>query len=252
MLFLHKAAYRCAVSTVPASPKSTPSASPLGVIGLFIGLSEATAGAAAIGTDGASRLILATFAVVFPLLVFGIFIWLLLIHPGNLYPPDQYTAHTSIQSYVNALRRERRASQAALEKAIVKGVSAVAQEQGGPGGQAVEESVQRAVAEVVSRESVRVERSGLITGAEPVSIAVDEQTTVQDLLDAVYFSLDDAVGPYEYGKTWRLLDPAGAELRKADSGRARYRQERRDTRPLSEVGIEGGTTLTVAPPVTKA
>lgn len=83
------------------APETT---SPLRILALFIALSEATAGAAAVGTDGGARLLLASFAVVLPLIVLSIFVWLLLRHPGNLYPPDRYTAETGIEKYVGVLR----------------------------------------------------------------------------------------------------------------------------------------------------
>jgi hypothetical protein len=47
------------------------------------------AGAAAIATDGATRLIFAIFAVVFPPLGFCVFAWLLINKPVNLYAPGQ-------------------------------------------------------------------------------------------------------------------------------------------------------------------
>jgi hypothetical protein len=56
------------VSRAPAA------ASPLWIIALFIALSEATAGAAAITTNGVTRIIFACFAVAFPTLVFLVFV----------------------------------------------------------------------------------------------------------------------------------------------------------------------------------
>jgi hypothetical protein len=65
--------------------KAPSAASPLWVIALFIALSEATAGGAAITTNGTTRLIFACFAVAFPSIVFGVFVWLLIKHAPNLY-----------------------------------------------------------------------------------------------------------------------------------------------------------------------
>jgi hypothetical protein len=232
-----------------SAPKTiTSSASPLGVLGLFIGLSEATAGAAAIGTDGASQLILAVFAVVFPLIVFAIFIWLLLVYPANLYPPDQYTAVTTVVDYVAALRREGLASRAVVEQAIVEAVSAATEHNTGAAQPEIASSIARAVESAVDRGSVTVDRSLLLPGAEPVRFPVSEDMAVQDLLDSIYFALRPSVKPFSYGESWWLTQEDGTGFPAVGASWASKAFNRnRDERTLASVGIEPGATLKASP-----
>jgi len=84
------------------------SASPLWIIALFIALSEATAGVAAIITNGVARLIFAVFAVSFPTVVFVVFVWLLVKHAPNLYAPGQYSKDITPEMYRSGIRRDER------------------------------------------------------------------------------------------------------------------------------------------------
>jgi hypothetical protein len=220
----------------PASP------SPLWIIALFIALSEVVAGVAAITTDGTTRLIFAIFAVTFPIVVLASFVWLLLKHPGNLYSPWQYTAQTSVESYVSALRRERRdfttVIGAALTEAVTTAVEPRDAQDGGRDPKEVRARVEDAFADAVQRNSIAVDPSMFLPGADPVTFAVGPETTVQDLLDSVYFALQPAVEPYSYGRSWVLSDAELRPLPEIPSSRSK-----RVGRKLSEVGLEPGATL---------
>ncbi len=237
---------------MPDVSKPQPSASsPLAIIALFIGLSEATAGAGAIGTDGTSRLILSVFAVTFPLLVFGVFVWLVLNHPGNLYRPDQFTETTTIDAFVGGLRRQTLASQAVLESAIADAVSAAitAHDEGGdatPAG--IVATVDRAVALAVRQGGITVLRDQIVPGAKPITLPVSEETTVQDLLDAIWFSFDGAVPPFTYGRQWWLALEDGTGFPEIGGPWAkRHRGLAVDERLLASVGIRAGMSVVAKP-----
>ena len=142
----------------PINTTSAPRApSPLWIIALFIALSEFMAGVAAIATSGTTQMIFAVFAVIFPALVLILFVWLLLTHPANLYSPGQYTAGTTVETYVRALTRENRDEATQLREAFSAVVAATAE----PG---FEEADRRtAVAEILADFSehsfVTVDRS---------------------------------------------------------------------------------------------
>lgn len=222
-------------------------ASPLAIIALFIGLSEATAGAAAIGTDGTSRLILSVFAVTFPVLVFGVFVWLVLTHPANLYRPDQFTETTTIEAFVGGLRRQTLASQAVLESAIRDAVSAAiyAQDSGSDISPAsIAATVDQAVAAAVKQGSITVLLDQIVPGASPGSWPYSDDTTVQDLLDAVWFSFHGAIPPFTYGRQWWLVREDGSGLPEIGGPwAARHRGRPYDDRPLASVGITPGVCL---------
>jgi hypothetical protein len=222
--------------------------SPLRIIALFILLSEAAASGAAAATSGATRMILAIFAVAFPLIVLGVFVWLLLKHPLNLYAPHQYTSDTSIQTFASVLRQQQIASQTILEQAVSEAVVTAVAVDGSPSQtssvHAVRQHVADAFSEAVRAGSITIIRS-VFDGAEPVKMPVTVDTTVQDLLNAIYFALVPSVGPYTYAVEWILMTPEHKPLLNIGSGWARQQGLPEDARRLTEVGLKPGMTLTV-------
>lgn len=222
--------------------------SPLRIIALFILLSEAAASGAAAATRGATQMILAIFAVSFPLIVFAIFVWLLLKHTLKLYAPHQYTSDTSIQTFASVVAQQQIASQAVLGQAVSEAlVTAVASDSSSGDGasvQAVRQHVADAFSEAVRAGSITVIRS-VFDGAEPIQIPTTADTTVQDLLNAIYFALVPSVGPYTYAIDWILVTPEHKPLLNIGSGWAREQGLPGDVRPLSDVGLRPGMTLTV-------
>lgn len=152
-------------------------------------------------------MILSCFAAAFPVLVFGVFVRILLSHPGNLYPPDQYTSVTTIEGYVAALHRDSLASQNLLERAIREAISVPGVAD--PNRNKNVELALGAVDHVLKTGSVTVVREKLVPGAKPVRFAVSDETSVQDLLDAIYFALDGAVATFSYGRDWWVIHKTG-------------------------------------------
>jgi hypothetical protein len=74
--------------------------------------------------------------------------------------------------------------------------------------------------------------------------------SLNDLTDAVYFKLDPAVQPFEYGFSWLLRNRDSGEVVRNSRMITRTGPGKRllDTRTLGEVGITAGSTLMVERP----
>jgi hypothetical protein len=222
--------------------KAPVSASPLWIIALFIALSEATAGAAAITTNGTSRLIFAYFAVAFPCIVFGVFVWLLIKHAPNLYAPGQYSKDITPEIYRVGIGRT---DSIVLGRAVAESIVPLLGE--GDEAKSREVAIQRVVRvfeTAMEESSVIVNLDPLKPGADLVQIAVTEETKIQVLLNMLYFELDDVVEPGTYDVSWIMVDDDGNEYPNMGMHWAEGRGLDRDPRTISEVGILPGSRLT--------
>jgi hypothetical protein len=219
------------------------SASPLWIIALFIALSEATAGIAAIITNGPTRLIFACFAVTFPSVVFAVFVWLLVRHAPNLYAPGQYSRDITPEVYRTGISRTESIF---LGRAVAKSVVPLL---GGdsetPVREADIEQVARRFEEAIAESSVSISLEDMKRGAGQVHIPVDDGTSIQSLLDQIFFELDSTVQPGTYGRAWVLVDEKGEQLSEMGMSWARKRLgQERDPRTIAAVGILPGAHLT--------
>jgi hypothetical protein len=215
------------------SQKASGVSSPLRIIASFIGLSQALAVTGAAATDGTSRLILTGFAVIFPLVVLGVFLWLLVRHPANLYAPSEYTSSTSVETFAAALDRRQRAFEVVLAQAVPEALLLAGINEPPEARDLVAEALDSALRE--RAVTVHVDQ---FTSEPPARIPVTEQTTVQDLLDQTYFILEPAVDVFTYGRSWVLERENGERLDSLFSG-----EPRPDGRSLAEAGIEAGDVL---------
>ncbi|HEV2945472.1 MAG TPA: hypothetical protein VGX26_10200 [Solirubrobacteraceae bacterium] len=230
---------RLNTASVPGSP------SPLWIIALFIALSEATSGVAAIATNGTTEFVFTIFTVVFPVIVFCAFVWLLIRHPANLYSPGQYTDETSIEGYVAALSRENRRTQVVLGHAIGEAVASASISSGRPQNtqnkqRVVRERVTRSFDSYLERSSITVDRSGVSPRLEPIRVPVTRETTIDELLDTIFFSLTPEIEPFSYGKTWVLATESDDFLEGLGTQWAKTEGLQRDERPIGEVGLLPG------------
>ena len=225
--------------------KAPAAASPLWIIALFIALSEATAGIAAITTNGATRLIFAYFAVGFPAVVFGVFVWLLVKYAPNLYSPGQYSRDITPEIYRFGIGISRTES-LILGRAVAETVAPLLR--GGNDDEeaciATAEQIARRIETAVIDSSVAVSLSDLKPGERDLRIPVTEETSVTQLLDGIYFALIPAIAPDSYQETWTLLDESGRELSWIGKSWARDRGMLRDERHIADAGIFPGSTLT--------
>jgi hypothetical protein len=233
----------------------TPSAAvtPLWIIALFIGLSEAVAGVAAVGTDGATRLIFAVFAVSFPMVVLAVFVYFLRFESLRLFGPAGF-ANVTVKEWREATERQGRLGQEVLREsaidAVVDAVQDISPEtrdsmSRGDLKDLVSEKVDRAV----EAASVTVDLQAFKPGAEPLQIPVTEETTVDFLLDSVYFAIAPAVEPFTYSRDWILVDDEHGSLENVGMGTAWAKRNKRirDDRLLSEVGIRRGSEFKAVP-----
>jgi hypothetical protein len=234
---------------MPIDVSRAPSgASPLWIIALFIALSEAMAGTAAIATDGTTRLIFAIFAVCFPVAVFATFVWLLIEHPANLYPPGEYTEQTPVTVYDQTLTKGGLALFAnAVSEAALTAVTVHSDQEGLEDPRTLRDQVAHSFERAVEEGSVTIDRAQLIAGAEPVQIPIAEDALVDSFLDSVYFQIRPEVKAYTYGSAWLLVDAAGRPLDEMGTQWAKAHGNTRDQRPLSEIGILPGSSLSVVP-----
>jgi hypothetical protein len=228
------------------------------VISLFLTFSEVTAGIAAVRAEGWIQAVFTIFSVVFPIAVgttFFVFLWK---KPFVLYAPGDYSADTPVESFVQAMTANRTRETAAVDSALAEALddvlAAVLQSTEAESAEDVaviaEQAVTSARAEVERRAvTVSLARFPTRNRAEAVAFVVDEQTTVQDLLNFVYFAIADAVEPYRYGRQWLLRDitsghvygELGSSARDIDRGRF-------DERLLADIGIHPGAQLEVVRP----
>jgi len=226
--------------------KAPATASPLWIIALFIALSEATAGVAAITTNGSTRLIFACFAVSFPVAVFVVFVWLLIRHAPNLYAPGQYSSDITPEIYRTGIGVGISQAQSLFfARAVAETVvPPPGEHSGGEDRDAVVAQVAQRFEAAVAESSVTVSLARLKPGAERLQIPVTEGTRVDSLLDAIYFALEPAVKPFTYEQTWVLIDERGTEYSDMGTEWARRRNLPRDSRPIADVGIVPGSQLT--------
>ena len=76
---------------------------PLWVISLLVGLTEATLGVAVTQTTGAVQVALTIFVVVFPVLIAAGFFAVLWYKPYAFYAPSEYGKQVSVEQYVQAI-----------------------------------------------------------------------------------------------------------------------------------------------------
>ncbi|MEU4295202.1 hypothetical protein AB0E63_43875 [Kribbella sp. NPDC026596] len=228
---------------MPLTTSNAPSgASPLWIIALFIALSEVTAGVASITTDGAARLLFAIFAVAFPIGVFVVFVWLLTNHAPKLYPPREYSGEITPEMYAAGVSRNSRAEVHVYGKAVAELL--VGQSDGTSGKR--EELADQFQQAVVS-SSVEVEIDAVAPERSPVLFPVDEDATVRELLDALYFAMAPHIRPFQYLESWALVSEQGTVFDAIGTAWARKKRQSVDDRRLAEVGIFPGDKLRVIP-----
>jgi len=178
--------------------------------------------------------------VVFPFVVLGVFIWLLIRYPGNLYSPWQYTSEVGVETYTTALDRQVRTTSKVYRAAALKAFSANEGSSGEWSDPEGEDVLLERIEKFVRDSSITVDRSRIIPRTNPVQIPVTDETTVGDLLDTIYFEIATIVHPFSYGSSWVLKDEDGSQLTELGT---RWAGHVRDERRLNEVGITPGQTL---------
>lgn len=219
---------------------------PLWVISLFLSLTEATLGIAASQVDGWIQGLWAVFAVVFPVGVSIAFFVLLWQRPEALYSPGDYGGAT-VTEFAAAMRGgPLQAVETTLREAVTAAVATDVRRED-PDASSVVDGIVAKATDAFRNRTVEVDVSAVNTsvGVRPITIFIDDETTVKDLTNQVYLALAPAVKPYRYAHDWVLVDSSTGKAY-TDMGRS-WAKERfgqlDDTRRLGEVGIEGGARL---------
>jgi hypothetical protein len=91
---------------IPPTPKSPPSwSSPLGIIALFLTVTETVTGIAVMQAAGGIQIALTCYVIALPLLVLTAFFFVLWHKPYVLYPPSEYGKGVDVHDHVDAMQK---------------------------------------------------------------------------------------------------------------------------------------------------
>ena len=234
---------------------------PLGIIALFIvliyGFASLVVGFSS-RLEASERKPIIWFLVVFPVIVIGVFGWLVSRHHQKLYAPKDFS---SDESFVNMYDRSRpREGLQDLEQQIGTRIrEALTSEElvRSMGGN--RETIKARLNEAAIQVTAGIKASSFIaidarqfTDDDTMifELPVSAFASVEDLANEIYFMLVRFVDPYTYGYSWilqnessgRLLEYAGMITRELPGIPCS------DPRSLKEVGIEPGDVLVVKHP----
>ena len=235
---------------------------PLGIIALFIvliyGFASLVLGLSS-NLQGAERMPIVWFLVIFPVIVLGVFAWLVSRHHEKLYAPKDYTDDKSFLDAASAkhnLREEILNIDHEIEKKIHASVTSpefierLKQSNG---------QIEDVLNDIATKASQQVFESSFLeidarefTGDKEFAFTfpVSAFSTLSDLTDQVYFTLANYINPFEYGFTWVLKDSTSDQIiknaRMITNASKGFRVP--DNRSLKEVNIHGGTKLIVEKP----
>lgn len=201
------------------------SATPLGIIAIFVALSETIAGLAAVQTGGAVQLIFCLFAVLFPVLVATLFFLVLWSRSYVFYPPQEFGMDVNVTQYVEAMRHQAIGNQELLSlvQTSIKDTFRSGEAQIELSRVAKDQTVSKEVAlqnasTVLAEKAVgrlqqsvlRIDISAFAVGtAGPLPelvFAYDAKADAFELLSSIYYQISDHVPAFTYGKVWALED----------------------------------------------
>ncbi|MBR7827016.1 hypothetical protein KDK95_11930 [Actinospica sp. MGRD01-02] len=231
---------------------------PLWIIALFVGLSEATVGIATTQARGWSQGLLASFAVIFPLIVFGVFFTALWRKPELLYAPGDVPEPVPTPDFVQGMHRAAPNNLKLIRSVVRQTLESVlpsALEVEVPA-RAINEVVRNAVAIVqadLQNQALKIDFSVVAEALGHTEVVIDNTTTVSEFLDWLWGALAYYFAPHTYGAEWVVVDRITLKAF-ADMG-SNWAAEHGlaiDNRPLVEVGIGPGMELLVVPKVPDA
>jgi hypothetical protein len=196
--------------------------------------------------------VLTVFSVLFPVGVFAVFCVFLWKRPFVLYSPRDFSRDTPVAQFVEAMQSAQSRQHVVFDSAIVAAVQETVANTGA-GDETVVERAVSAARETIASHSivVDIERINPIADDPEVEFFVDSSTTVQELLNFVYFAIAEFVAAYAYGTEWILRDSESGEVYdEIGTGWAdRNLSDLRDGRTLAEAGLYPGARLeAVRPP----
>lgn len=234
---------------------------PLSIIAMFLSLSEAVAGIAAIQASGGLQVALGIFVIVFPFAIACAFFVVLWYRPYVFYPPNEYGGKTDVKQYVEAMQN-RSAKEADildhLDDKIMQALSAndtaselaeLASEKNHSKKSIERDEIFSGIASRTAqaiRESFVIIEAGSEFGdrAGRYSIAYKPSDPVYRVGNEVYFLLTPMVKAFTLGTKWTLIDKeTGQRMKEFESDWSRGETEEDDTREVQSVGVKPGMVL---------
>jgi len=236
---------------------------PLSIVAMFLSLSEAVAGIAAIQASGGLQIALGIFIIVFPFAIACAFFVILWYRPYVFYPPNEYGEKTDVKQYVEAMQY-RSAKEADvldhLDDKIMQALRAndtisdlaelASREKHSK--QTIEKD--EIFGGIASRAAQAIRESFVIIEAGPefgdragrYSFAYKPTDSVYRVGNAVYFLLTPMVKAFTLGTKWALIDKeTGQRMKEFESEWSRGKTEEEDTREVQSVGVKPGMVLKV-------
>jgi hypothetical protein len=228
---------------------------PLGIIALFIvliyGFAALTLGISS-SFGPAERLPLVWFLVLFPILVLFLFVWLVSQHHEKLYAPGDYKSDEGFLEGTKT-RAQHAQLQGQLDqmKVNIRETLIASSGENAALPQDVDNLMEKLSTDIDRATTVTVDARKFLKDEDAIfHIPIAVMKSLNDLTDAVYFKLNSAVRPFEYGYSWLLRNKDSGEVvrnaRMITGAPAGLRLP--DFRTLGEVDIDAGDILVVERP----
>ncbi|MES2674462.1 MAG: hypothetical protein V4660_09480 [Pseudomonadota bacterium] len=237
------------------------SKNPLGIISLFIILIYGFA-ALVVGVSShlnpVERFPIILFMVLFPVLVLGVFAWLVSQHYEKLYAPQDYN---NDEGFLKAryAKLESRPGLKELDKLIEGKVKSVLNSGDILDSYQSKEKLQKSLELAAKKITNQIRIASFITidartftGSDKdiFEFPVSAFSTFSELTNEIYFSIAGHLRPFEYGFSWVIKNPSSGQLiknaRMITGTKAGIPV--RDSRSLDEVGIVAGMVLEIVRP----
>lgn len=230
---------------------------PLGIIFIFVALSEAVLGIGISQTNSWIQIILAAFACIFPTGVATAFFYILFHRPENFYAPKDFAGDASYLESMKEVRsiRLQRYSEAAIsiQNTVEESVRSATMrpELSDPTKRnvVVAEEVERITKELKD-SFITIDCSNFVNDLDEITLPIAAYDTLNDLTDELFFVLQHQVRPFAYGYDWLLRNKETKDviLSRRVLENIPVGKPAPDLRPLLELGIVGGVHLEVILP----
>jgi hypothetical protein len=206
-------------------------------------------------TSGGIQIALTTFVIAFPAVVCGVFFLILWKRPFVFYPPGEFRSGADVTTYVEAMSLNRTPQITPISETVIQNLEATLSSltlnlsrTNDPKQQAalfIKEAV------IAVQESVIRVDSRPYFGSDGMvwEVSYDPTTPMHAFLDSIYYALDvRGIPPYSYGQVWAIKN-VGTNETITQAGRvwADLNRKYDDERPISEVGLKGGTSIEIVP-----
>lgn len=208
---------------------------PLWIISLFVSLTQTMVSVAVIQTTGVIQILLATFVVIFPILIASAFFIILWYRPYVLYAPSEYENTTDANYFVQAMLQRPYKS---YDKILIDDIKNVvkqtinSQEIINQLTQVIENNKTIPSEEVASkilnslnittREQIEesfiyIDLSSISPYKHEITVPYDPNLGLENFLNEIYYALAGEVKAFTFGVDWILIDESGLRLRNLES-----------------------------------